>query len=191
MHESLLQLISQSVVLSETDKTLLLNHFEPVQLAKTTVLETAGRVPAFLYFVVSGFVRLHHVNEQGNDVTTHINCPPGFITSYLHFSNQSCSDENVSSIGAAQLLRLSKPSLDTLLNESQAFRAFSYTVFSESIAYNEKRNKELATLTAQQRYAKLLRENPEIIQQVPVQYIASFLGIHPESLSRIRRSVIS
>ena len=50
---------------------------------------------------------------------------------------------------------------------------------------------DLATLTAEQRYVKLVKESPNIIKHVPLKYIASYLGIKPESLSRIRREIIS
>lgn len=68
---------------------------------------------------------------------------------------------------------------------------FSILVFQESITYNENRSKELSTLNAEQRYIKLIKNYPGIIQNVPIQYIASFLGMKPESLSRIRRKLIN
>jgi CRP-like cAMP-binding protein len=68
---------------------------------------------------------------------------------------------------------------------------FSISVFQQSIAYNENRSRELSALNAEERYLKLLKDYPEIIQHVPIQYIASFLGMKPESLSRIRRKIIN
>ena len=68
---------------------------------------------------------------------------------------------------------------------------FSISVFQQSITYNEKRSRELSVLNAEQRYLKLMNDYPEIIQNVPIQYIASFLGMKPESLSRIRRKIIN
>jgi len=87
--------------------------------------------------------------------------------------------------------RITKKDLDLLTQESTALKDFSISVFQQSIVYNENRSKELATLTAEQRYKKLIENFPSIIHNVPVQYIASFLGIKPESLSRIRRQMIN
>lgn len=191
MHESLFQLIESKLPFSDADRRLCLAYFEPVTAPKNQIIEAAGKTPKYLYFVVSGYVRLFYIAENGVDITTHINCPPGFITAYFSFINQTASRENVASITACDLLRITKADLDQLFRESAALKDFSISIFEQSLAYNETRANELATLTAEQRYKKLLLTNPGILQQVPVQYIASFLGIKPESLSRIRRQLIS
>jgi CRP-like cAMP-binding protein len=191
MHNYLLNLISQKVSLTKADIDLCETSFEPVLFPKNRIIEEAGTIPQYLYFVIKGFMRLFHYNENGDEVTTHINCPPGFITSYFHFINQTQTDENVECITACELLRITKSNLDLLTSQSTAFRDFSIQVFQQSITYNETRSKELATLTAEQRYKKLIENYPGIIHHVPVQYIASFLGMKPESLSRIRKRINS
>ncbi|MBI3234687.1 MAG: Crp/Fnr family transcriptional regulator, partial [Bacteroidetes bacterium] len=131
-----------------------------------------------------------HYNDNGDEITSHINCPPGFITSYFNFINQTKSTENVECITECELLRITKNNLDLLTSESEAFKDFSIWVFQQSITYNENRSKELATLTAEQRYQKLIANYPKIIHNVPLQYIASFLGMNAKSLSRIRKQLI-
>lgn len=189
MHEHLLELIRKEVPVSEEETALCYTCFEPVVIAKNTVVESAGKVPKYLYFVVSGYMRLFHVNERGDEITTHINCPPGFITAYSGFINQTKATEQVASITSCELLRITKQNLDLLVAESTAFRDFSIRVFQQSIAYNEKRSMELATLSAEERYRHLMKNNPGILQQVPLQYIASFLGMNSKSLSRIRKQL--
>ncbi|NLR66778.1 Crp/Fnr family transcriptional regulator [Chitinophaga varians] len=190
MHEQLISLISQSAKLSERDEALYRQYFEPVLQPRNRVIEEEGKIPKYLYFIVSGFVRLFHYNEKGDEVTTHINCPPGFITSYFNFINQTVSDENLECITDCELLRITKNNLEALTRESAAFKDFSILVFQQSLAYNEKRSKELAALSAEQRYKNLMDEHPEILHNVPLQYIASFLGMNPKSLSRIRKQII-
>jgi len=191
MHENLLNIIKQQVTITENDIRLCKEYFEPVLFPKNRIIEEEGKIPQYLYFVVSGFMRLFHYNEHGDEVTTHINCPPGFITSYADFINQTKAVDNVECITECQLLRITKSNLDLLTRTSEAFKDFSIWVFQQSIAYNENRSKELATLTAEQRYKKLIENYPAILHNVPVQYIASFLGMKPESLSRIRRQMIN
>jgi len=191
MHNHLLNIITQKVPLTAHDVELCKQYFEPVLFPKNRIIEEAGAVPQYLYFVVKGFMRLFHYNDNGDEVTTHINCPPGFITSYFHYIGQTKADENVECITECELLRITKTNLDLLTQQSAAFRDFSIGVFQQSIAYNENRSKELATLSAEQRYKKLIENYPGIIHHVPVQYIASFLGMKPESLSRIRKRMNS
>lgn len=190
MHSKLLQYIGSNHNFTQKEIERVQQYFEPVSFVKNTVIEEAGKVPNYLYYIVSGYLRLFYMDEDGNEVTTHINCPPGFFTSYSHFVSGTVSDHSVECITACELLRITKVNLDHLVNESQAMKDFSISVFQHSIAYNENRSRELSTLSAEQRYLKLLKNYPEIIQHVPIQYIASFLGMKPESLSRIRRKII-
>lgn len=189
MHDQLIRLISERTQLSDVERELCIQYFEPVLYPKNRVIEEEGKIPQYLYFVVSGFVRLFHYNYKGDEVTTHINCPPGFITSYSNFTNQIRSDENLECITECELLRITKTDLDLLTQKSPAFKDFSFLVFQKSLSYNEKRAKELATLTAEKRYLKLMTEHPELLHNVPMQYIASFLGMNPKSLSRIRKQI--
>jgi len=190
MHRQLLQLISQKVTLTDSEKTLCEKFFEPVLYPKNRVIEEENKIPKYLYFVVSGFVRLFHYNDKGDQVTTHINCPPGFITSYFNFVHQTRSGENLECITECELLRITKSDLDLLTQKSPALKDFNILVFQQSLAYNETRSKELATLTAEQRYQNLIKNYPEILHNVPLQYIASFLGMNAKSLSRIRKEII-
>lgn len=190
MHEKLLHLIAKNKDFGDEDAILCRQFFEPISFSKNTIIEEEGKVPQFLYFVVSGFIRLFYYNEKGEEITTHINCPPGFITSYFHFINETISSENLECITDCDLLRISKNQLETIINKKKIFKDFSLSVFQEALTYNENRANELATLTAEERYNKLIKNYPSIIQNVPLQYIASFLGMNPKSLSRIRKNNI-
>jgi predicted GTPase len=64
-------------------------------------------------------------------------------------------------------------------------------IFEHAFLSTATRANDLATLSAEQRYKKLMVQHPEIIHNIPIQHIASFLGMKPESLSRIRRQIIS
>lgn len=189
MHQKLFDIISRDFPVSQQDLDLCHISFTQVSFPKNTIVEEEGKVPKYLYFIVSGFMRLFHHHENGDEVTTHINCPPGFITSYSAFTSQAKSTDSLECITGCDLLRISKPDLDLLTLHSPVFKDFSIQVFQQSLAYNEKRATELATLPADQRYKKLIEHHPDIIHNVPIQYIASFLGMKPESLSRIRRQM--
>jgi CRP-like cAMP-binding protein len=189
MHSKLIDFIKQHYAIPENETDLIRSCFEPVLMPKNRVIEEQDAVPGYLYYIVSGYLRLFHYNENGDEITTHINCPPGFFTSYLNFINQTESAENVECITECELLRITKPGLDRLMGVSPVMKDFSISVFQQSIAYNENRSSQLASLNAEQRYRNLIGTHPEILHHVPVQYIASFLGMKPESLSRIRRKI--
>ncbi|MGK6344367.1 Crp/Fnr family transcriptional regulator [Chryseobacterium sp. DT-3] len=190
MQQKLIDFIQSGHVLSQMDKDLIFQYFEPVLFPKNRIIEEAGKVPEYLYYIVSGYLRLFHYNENGDEVTTHINCPPGFFTSYFNFINEAKSNENVECITECELLRITKADLGSLTSKSEAMKDFSIEVFQKSIVYNETRSTELATLSGEKRYRKLIENYPGILHNVPITYIASFLGMKPESLSRIRRKLL-
>lgn len=190
MHEKLLNIIKQQVAITDNDINLCKEYFEPVLFPKNRIIEEEGKIPHYLYFVISGYMRLFYYSANGDEITSHINCPPGFITSYFDFINQTKATENVECVTDCELLRITKSNLDLLTSKSAGFKDFSIWVFQQSIEYNENRSRELATLTAEKRYQKLIDNYPEILHNVPLQYIASFLGMNSKSLSRIRKQFI-
>lgn len=191
MHDKLLLYMGSDFHFNSHEIEMIQQYFEPVGYSKNTLLEEAGKIPGHLYYIVSGYLRLFYMDDKGNEVTTHINCPPGFFTSYTHFISQTRSEDNVECITDCNLLRITKENLDKLISSSQSMKDFSISVFQKSIAYHENRSKELSVLNAEQRYLKLIENYPDIIQNVPIQHIASFLGMKPESLSRIRKKIIN
>jgi CRP-like cAMP-binding protein len=184
-----LDFVSTRISLTDKEIALCEKYFEPVSFLKNRIIEAEGEVPKYLYYIVSGYLRLFYYNENGDEVTTHINCPPGFFTSFNSFISLTKSQENVACITSCSLLRITKANLDLLTAESPVMKDFSLSVVQESLTYNENRAKELANSSAEQRYRKLMETHPDILQNVPVSYIAYFLGMKPESLSRIRRKM--
>lgn len=190
MIEQLFELIKTTVALSERDQALCRQYFEPVYHERKTLLEQPGRVPKYLYYIVSGYMRLFHCDEQGNEVTTHLNCQHNFFSDYQHFSSQTISVAAIECITDCELLRITRQDLELLTGQSSVLKDFSIWVLQQSVIYNEERARDLARLSAEERYFKLLREQPGILQHVPLQYIASFLGMNAKSLSRIRKNII-
>ncbi|MHC0440389.1 Crp/Fnr family transcriptional regulator [Flavobacterium sp. 3-210] len=190
MHDKLLNLVREIIEIDETDIKMIQSFFEPISFEKGQILEIENKPAKYLYFINSGFIRIFY-NENGARVTTHINCPSGFITSFNSFINRTASNENVECITSCEVLRITKSDFDILCRKSQKWADFAKIVYEKSVIYNEQRTKDIINLSAEERYLNLLKNNSDIIQNVPLQYIASFIGIKPESLSRIRRKLIS
>lgn len=190
MYSKLLNLMREIIALDASDIEIVESFFEPFFCDKGQILEAENKPVKYLYFINSGFIRIFY-NENGNEQTTHINCPSGFITSFNSFINGTISNENIECITYCEVLRITKNNLDVLCGKSQKWTDFARIVYENSVIYNEQRTKDIMNLSAEARYLNLLKYNPYIIQNVPLQYIASFIGIKPESLSRIRRKLIS
>jgi CRP/FNR family transcriptional regulator, anaerobic regulatory protein len=191
MHKKLIATIAKTTQPNAVDIDLCRQFFKPISIQKNIVLEEQNKIPEYLYFINSGFMRLFYYDENGDEVTTNLSDEGSFICSFLSLINGIPAKENVECITDCELLKVSKTDLLNLINSNETFKSFSLVIFQEAIANTEIRANDLATLNAEQRYKKFIANQSPILQNVPVQYIASYLGMKPESLSRIRRQIIS
>ena len=189
-HANLLALLHEMVGVGSSEMPFIRTSFEPESCSKGQLLVAAGKIARYMYFINEGYLRLYHL-QNGEEVTSHINCPLGFMTSFNSFITQTPSSESFECITDCNLLRISKNDFDDLLRSNQKWAEVGRMVNEQVIVYNDQRTKDIVSLTAEQRYLNIINLRPDLLQNVPLQYIASFIGIKPESLSRIRKKVIS
>ena len=186
-YEKLFQYIAEILILPEEDKEACRQIFKPVFVPRDTIIESAGAVPQFHNFIVSGYMRNFHIDDNGNEITTDLNNSSRFFTSYFHFMSQTVSNENMHCITDCELLRISHEDVGSPATQSQSQKDYTIQLFQNIMAEEKQRIYDLANLTAEQRYQKFLKEKPNIIQNVPLNYIASYLGITQRHLSRLRK----
>lgn len=174
----------------EVDQEICRTYFKPIVVKKDTILVPSGKVPEYHNFIVSGYMRNYYVDEKGQEVTTDINDGPRFFTSYDAFAHRSVSKENLHCITDCELLQISRDDVDVTAKIGLTQQDYSIQILQQQLEVNKQRAVDLTTLTAEQRYLKLLKNHPSIIQNIPLKYIASYLGINPGSLSRIRKEVV-
>ncbi|TGN21895.1 Crp/Fnr family transcriptional regulator [Empedobacter tilapiae] len=180
--------ISKYIPLSKEDIRTISESFSSITIPKNTMLEVENTYTKYLYFIIDGYVRVFYTKE-GEERTTQINCPSGFITSFQSFITNSKAYDNVQTISECNLLRVTKDSLDKLNKNVKDWGIYGEKIYEQALIYNEDRTRDMILLTAEERYLKLMKTQPDIIQNVSLQYIASYIGIKPESLSRIRRQI--
>ena len=188
-YDTLFSYISQIMEIPGHDKESCRNTFQPLWVSKDTILDAAGRVPQYHNFIVSGYMRKYHIDEKGEEVTVDLNDGPRFFSSWFHFANQTVTNEYLQCITGCELLRISKADADRTAGTSYTQKDYTIRLFNQIQEEYRERINDLATLTAEQRYRKFLDRTPSIVKNVPLKYIASYLGIKPESLSRIRREI--
>lgn len=168
------------------DQEICYQYFKPAVAKKGTILAKEGTIHSHHNFIVSGYMRNYHHDEDGHEITTDINDGPRFFTSYNHFIHRTVSNENIHCITDCELLRIDFDDMLVSAKLSTTQMDYSMKVLQLQLEKDKQRAIGLTTLSAEQRYLKLLQESPAIIQNIPLKYIASYLGINPGSLSRIR-----
>jgi CRP/FNR family transcriptional regulator, anaerobic regulatory protein len=182
--------IAQNLNLTEDLKLTIEQYFTPLQISKNTIIEEEGKVPQHLYFVNEGYLRSFYYDNNGDEVTTYLATPEQYMASFLSLSQQKISPENIETITDCYLLKISREDFLKIIEKYPDFREYSLQIFERAFSQMNQRANNLATLTAEQRYTQLIKTQGNILQNVPIQYIASFLGIKPQSLSRIRKQMI-
>jgi len=157
---------------------------------KGDVITAYGQIERSGYFLLSGLIEIAMLKDIDEKIIDFF-LPPCFFCSYTSFLSQQPSDVQVSALSDAEVevldyLELQK-AYKTSLIANQIGRMATESIFMIST----QREKDFLTKSAQERYDELLSRRPDIIKLVPVNKIAKYLGIHPESLSRLRENLLS
>jgi CRP/FNR family transcriptional regulator, anaerobic regulatory protein len=186
-YECFFAYIEAFIILPDEAKKRIRQTFKPIFVPKETIIAPAGEVPRLHNFVVSGYLRSFHVDDNGNESTVDLNNGPRFFTSYESFLYQVVSNENIHCITDCELLQINFEDFQKTLQESEASRAFTIKLFEKLLLEAKQKRWEMANLNAEKRYQKFAKENHTVLQNVPLGYIASYLGITQRHLSRLRK----
>jgi CRP-like cAMP-binding protein len=149
-----------------------------------------GEVCKEVAFVKSGIFRNFIISNLGEESTYCITLPNNSISSYTSYITGDATIENIQAIANSEIFILSKEVLDKAINESNNWMKYMKIVSETEYMKLEKRVFSFVSEKAKQRYISLLEQNPIYIQQIPLQYLASYLGITQRHLSRLRREVM-
>ena len=131
----------------------------------------------------------YYVIKAGEERTSWISIENTFFASLLSFISEKPALENVRALVDGSISMINKPSLKMLTNEIPAFKDFYIGLLEESMCGIDASRHDLIVLTAEQRYEKMLVNEPHLLQQIPLQHLASMLGVTPRHLSRIRSKI--
>ncbi|MFC5411894.1 Crp/Fnr family transcriptional regulator [Larkinella bovis] len=162
--------------------------FEYVEYPKKSFLTPAGTPENYLYFLLEGATSSFFVNE-GREKCLDLWFADHFVSSYISFLTRRPSEIFIQALFPTKALRVHYDVLQEFYRKDDESNRVG-RLFAEGL-YIARTQREIRFLsqTADERYRDLLQRQPELIQQLPVKIIASYLGIHPESLSRIRKQV--
>ena len=146
-----------------------------------------GKRCRHLYFLEAGLLR-YFVWRDGRDITKFFTTAPYCFTSQRSFAQGLPSLENIESISPSTLWVLDRDSAYDLL-AIPAWNTFVRLLIQEVQFYTEQILEEIQQETAEQRYRKMLLNGNELLHQVPLKHLASYFGIAPQSLSRIRKKI--
>lgn len=162
-------------------------HFYQKTFNKGDLFVTEGKTALQIGFVTDGQFQYYATTTQGEEKTTYIALQNSFVASLLSYLTETPARENIRALTNATLWIINKQDVLDLQNKIPEFQNFYIQLVEWQLCCIDKSKFDFITLTAEQRYDKLLKEEPELLRQIPLQYIASMLGITPRHLSRLRK----
>jgi CRP-like cAMP-binding protein len=153
-----------------------------------TVLMEQGKIVEKLYFLNSGVARLYRI-EKGNDHTLGMVSGNFFLSTPLYLQSGQLSSCALESLTEINVLVWDKPTGLLLKKTIPHMYDLELAIMDRLLNWLQNNQIDAICMTAEERYNKMMSIQPELIQQIPLKYIASLLGIHPDSLSRIRKTL--
>lgn len=188
MFEVLFQHLNERIKLTEEEKALCQSFFISKKLRKKQYLLQQGDAAKYVAFVEKGLLRSYKVDDKGYEHITQFAFEGWWVSDMLSFLTGQPSELDIDSLEDSELLLLTKQTYDQLLEKIPKFERYFRILLQNSLIATQKRLVSSMSQTAEERYDELVASCPTTLpQRIPQHMLASYLGIKPETLSRIRK----
>jgi CRP-like cAMP-binding protein len=174
--------------LNDQDWQFISSCFIRRELQKNTILLKIGETEKYLSFIEKGIVRTYIPGEE-RELTFGFNFDKEFTCAYDSFLSQFPSKYEQETLTGTIIWRISYSNLQKVYAQTQTGNYWGRLTAEKLFLQKSQREIFLLTTTARERYIDLLNHHSYIIRQVPLKYIASYIGITPQALSRIRKEI--
>jgi len=174
------QLLSDEVI------GIMVEEYEERRFVKNEFFLKQGKKSDSLH-LIEGLMRAYTFDREGNEVTTNFFSKNSVVYDPASFFDQTPSMENIQAVTECQAYAISYEKVNKLFHSLPEFREFGRLMLVKQLVMSKQRTLALINKTAEERYADLIKDDTDVLQNVPLKHIASYLGITDTSLSRIRR----
>ncbi|MCE7054269.1 Crp/Fnr family transcriptional regulator [Algoriphagus sp. AGSA1] len=181
--------ISQFGDLNQHQIDFILGKATRYDLRKGEYFSEAGKIPTRVGFVLEGIMRFCYFNNKGDEITHLFMEENNFVTDYQKFEEQVEASEYVQAITDCKLLIFSKKDWDDISNTIIGWDTLVEKIYKKCLIETLDRRSPLVSEDATTRYLTFIEKFQTLINRIPLSYVASYLGITQQSLSRIRKNI--
>lgn len=156
-------------------------------LKRNEYLKVKGSVDTKLYFVQSGSLRIFVIDAY-EEHTIRFGYQGNFIAALDSFITEQPSELYIQALKQTELLVISKAAFMNLVNSSAENLQLWHKIMEQMVYQQMERERDILTSSPQERYQRVLKRSPQLFQEIPHKYIASYLRMTPETLSRLKKS---
>lgn len=175
-------------MLSEDDKKVFMAHFKSKKLRKRQYFLQEGDVCKYTGFIVKGSARTFRVDEKGHEHILKLSVENWWLADFESYYHLTPSRYNIEALEDLELLQATNAQVEEFFAPIPAFAAMQEVIKQNYAIANENRMQAAISYTAEERYEDLISNYPHFLKRFPQNMIASYLGISPETLSRIRKN---
>lgn len=186
--EPLLNYFQKIIALNNEEKQLVTEKFQPRLYRKRQYILQEGDVCKQMNFVVRGCLRMFAIDNKGNTHILQFAAENWWITDISSFYERKNSKLNIDALEDTMVLQISFENLTSLYNEAPKFNRIFRVLIENSHVALQKRLLQNISSTAEERYLSFIQTYPQLSNRIPQTQIASYLGITPEFISRIRNN---
>lgn len=164
------------------------SKLKKVKFDKNTTVLKLGKIEKHLSFISKGVIRLY-IPKEDSDLTFGFLFENEFVTAYDSFLTQTPSEYEIETLTETILWQISNQDLQEVYKRTKSGNIIGRKMAESMYLIKSKRELSLLSKTAEERYLNLFSDRPQLIKHVPLKYIASYIGVTPQALSRIRKRI--
>ena len=191
MYELFFQNFNDKVSLTREEQDIIKTYLIPKKLRKKQYLLQEGDVCKSIAFVERGALREYSLDENGNEYIIQFALEGWIISDLYSFLTGEPATYNIDALEDAELVLISKSAHEELLQKVPKYETYTRLNITGAYIAMQKRLTSIISSPLEERYANFTAIYPNIVQRVPQHMIASYMGLQPETLSRIRRKISS
>ncbi len=180
----------QHPLLTNSDLDSIFAAHEDIRFSKGDFLLQKGQIANSYFCIAEGLVRSYVYDYDGNDITTGFIGKDEIAIDVVSLFHQIPTVEYFQTLTDCKCYRIDFDQFQVLYHSIKGFNEWGRSWMSESLFHLKQRTISMITDSAGERYKKLQQQHPQILQQAPLKFIASYLGITDTSLSRIRKELV-
>ncbi|MBX2904834.1 MAG: Crp/Fnr family transcriptional regulator [Taibaiella sp.] len=191
MYSAYFDNFTKKVPLTPEERELIQSHLSVKKIRKKQYLLQEGDVCKSIAFVEKGMLREYSLDEQGGEHIIQFASEGWFISDMYSFITAEPATYNIDAIEDSELVMISRSSHDYLLTNCPKYETFTLQLITGAYLAMQKRLNSTIAASLESRYESFMALYPHIAQRVPQHMIASYIGLTPETLSRVRRRIAS
>ncbi len=190
MYELFFQNFNKKVPLTTSEEEQIKRYLTPKKLRKKQYLLQEGDVCKSIAFIEKGALKAYSVDENGNERIIQFGVEGWVISDLYSFLTSEPATYNIDAIEDAELMLISKSAHEALLQHLPKYETFTRLNITGAYLAMQRRLTSIISSSLEERYVNFTTLYPEIVQRVPQHMIASYMGLTPETLSRVRQKMI-